>query len=104
MADDGLRIGGMAFAAPVKGDSDTVQLHQLYVHPDFQRMGVGRDLFAELETCFPDAKRMRAEVEPKNAVAIAFYEAHGFTPVGRTNNCGAEESVIPALIYEKALG
>lgn len=104
VADDGRRLGGMAFAAPVKGDAETVQLHQLYVRPDCQRMGVGRDLFAEIETCFPDAKRMRLEVEPQNASAIAFYEAHGFVETGRTQNCGAEDSAIPALIYEKTLG
>ena len=43
------------------------------------------------------------EVDPQNAPAIAFYQAHGFVEVGRTENCGNGQSGIPALIFEKPL-
>lgn len=101
VADDGKRIGGMAYAA--RSDKDVVLLHQLYVHPSLQGQGIGRDLFAEIETCFDGAKRIRLEVEPENETACAFYRAHGFVEVGRTENCGADGSGIPALVMEKAL-
>ncbi|WP_179040097.1 GNAT family N-acetyltransferase [Rhizobium leguminosarum] len=103
VADDGRNIGGMGYAAMSQELTKTVMLHLLYVRPALQRQGVGRDIFAELETCFPDAEIMRLEVESQNAAAIAFYRTHGFTEVGRNENSGAGQSGIPALIFEKAL-
>ncbi|MBB3645746.1 ribosomal protein S18 acetylase RimI-like enzyme [Rhizobium sp. BK619] len=103
VADDGRKIGGMGYAAMSQELTKTVMLHLLYVAPVLQRQGIGRDLFAELETCFPDAEIMRLEVEPQNAAAIAFYQAHGFTEVGRNENGAAGQSGIPSLILEKPL-
>ncbi|MBB2753157.1 UNVERIFIED_ORG: ribosomal protein S18 acetylase RimI-like enzyme [Rhizobium aethiopicum] len=103
VADDGRTIGGMGYAAMSHELTKTVMLHLLYIAPALQRQGIGRDLFAELETCFPDAEIMRLEVEPQNAAAIAFYHAHGFTEVGRNENGGAGQSGIPSLIFEKPL-
>ena len=103
VADDGSRIGGMAYAAMDKDEGDVVNLHQLYVDPELTGQGIGRDLFAEVETCFPAAKRMRLEVEPKNERAIRFYSGLGFYEVGFTKNCGSQQSGIPATILEKTL-
>jgi ribosomal protein S18 acetylase RimI-like enzyme len=103
VADDGGRIGGMAYAAMDKDEGDVVNLHQLYVEPELIGQGIGRDLFAEVETCFPAAKRMRLEVEPKNERAVRFYAGLGFQEVGWTKNCGADQSGIPAVIMEKEL-
>lgn len=103
VADDGRNIGGMGYAAMSDKLKKTVLLHQLYVLPKLQRQGIGRDIFAELETCFPDAERMRVEVEPQNLHALAFYHAHGFSEVDRTSDCGDDQSGLPALILEKPL-
>lgn len=103
VADDGRRIGGMAYAAMDKNEPDVVVLHQLYVDPELIGQGIGRDLFAEVETCFPAAKRMRLEVETKNERAVRFYAGLGFHEVGWTKNCGTDQSGIPAAIMEKAL-
>ncbi|MCA1439162.1 GNAT family N-acetyltransferase [Ensifer sp. IC4062] len=103
VADNGSELAGMAYAAMSETLAKTVVLHQLYVLPKYQRQGIGRDMFAELETCFPDAERMRLEVEPQNLHALAFYRAHGFAEVGTTANCGDEQSGVPALILEKRL-
>jgi ribosomal protein S18 acetylase RimI-like enzyme len=103
VADDGRSIGGMAYAAMDKDEADVVNLHQLYVEPDLLGQGIGRDLFAEVETCFPAAKRMRLEVEPQNERAMRFYAGLGFHEVGWTKNCGADQSGIPAMIMEKTL-
>ena len=73
------------------------------MEPELIGQGIGRDLFAEVETCFPAAKRMRLEVEPKNEQAVRFYAALGFHEVGWTKNCGADQSGIPAVIMEKEL-
>ena len=104
VADDGRQLGGMAYASMSTKMTKTAFLHQLYVRPSCQRMGIGRDLFAELETCFPDAEIMRLEVEPRNAAAVAFYEAHGFIEVDRTTSCGGPDSGLPAIVMEKRLG
>jgi len=102
VADDGKQIGGVAFASHAPG-THVVSLHQLYVRPECQGMGIGRDLFAEIETCFPGAQSLTLEVDPGNEPAIAFYQAHGMTETGRTDNCGKGESGIPALIMTKPL-
>ena len=93
----------MAYAAMDRDEADVVVLHQLYVEPELVGHGIGRDLFAEIETCFPDAEILRLEVEPQNAGAIAFYEAHDFVEVDRTKNCGGPDSGIEAVIMEKPL-
>jgi ribosomal protein S18 acetylase RimI-like enzyme len=103
VADDGRSIGGIGYASMSDTLTKTAVLHQLYVLPKLQGQGIGRDIFAELETCFPDAERMRVEVEPQNLHALAFYRAHGFSEVGQVSNCGDEQSGIPALILEKPL-
>jgi ribosomal protein S18 acetylase RimI-like enzyme len=104
VADNGSALAGMGYAAMDKERPKTAILHQLYVLPAHQGQGIGRDMFAELETCFPDAAVMRLEVESDNLKAIGFFEAHGFVKVGETANCGEGRSGIPASIYEKPLG
>jgi ribosomal protein S18 acetylase RimI-like enzyme len=99
VADDGQRIAGMAFASVVD-DGKTVMLSQLYVAPDRQGRGVGGMLFDEITSCFPDADKVRLEVEEKNDKAIAFYRGLGFSEAGRTANCGKDQSGIPALLME----
>lgn len=102
LADDGKRIGGMAFAAATT-DTKIVLLNQLYVHPTCQRQGVGQALLEEVEASFPEAQTLRVEVEEANEPAIAFYRSKGFLPTG--NAAGFARSSGPTtLIFEKAIG
>jgi len=103
VADNGREIGGVGYAVMSENMTKTVQLQLLYVRPDLQRQGIGRDLFAELETCFPDAEIMRLEVSVGNVPAISFYEAHGFHEAGRLEKAGSGLSGLPALVLEKPL-
>jgi len=102
VADDGKLIGGIAYASYAPG-TKVVSLHQLYVRPECQGLGIGRDLFAEIETCFPDAKSLSVEVDPGNEPAIGFYKAHELVETGHTDNCGKGQSGIPAKILTKQL-
>ena len=103
VADDGKEIGGMAYAvADVDGKS--VTLSQLYVLPRFQGRGIGGMLLDEVLDSFPDATVLRLEVDEQNAAAIGFYRAQGFAECGRTANCGADQSGIPALLFERRRG
>ncbi|AXS41803.1 N-acetyltransferase [Breoghania sp. L-A4] len=102
VADDGTRIGGVAFAAWSDQQTKRVTLHQLYVHPDCQGQRIGAALLGEIIDAFPDANALRLEVEPANEKAIGFYRAHGFEKVGETKDCGGRTG-IPAAIYERPL-
>nr|WP_325260996.1 GNAT family N-acetyltransferase [uncultured Rhizobium sp.] len=103
VADDGSKIGGIAYAAVYPKMAKTVMLHQLYVAPACQNDGIGRDLFAEIETCFPDAEIMRVEVSLPNVRAASFYQRLGFAEVDRMEEWGAPNSGLPAIIMEKQL-
>lgn len=103
VADDGKAIGGMAYASADESGR-TVMLHQLYVLPAMQGRGVGGMLLGEVFDSFPEAERIRLEVEEANLKAVAFYEAAGFIRAGRTSNCGRDQSGIPALVFERTLG
>ncbi len=103
VADDGRKLGGIAYAAMYPKMAKTVMLHQLYVRPACQNEGIGRDLFAEMETCFPDAEIMRVEVALPNVRAMSFYERLGFSEVDRMEEWGAPNSGLPAIIMEKRL-
>ena len=103
VADDGNEIGGMAFATS-GADGKAVSLHQLYVRPGCQGRGIGGMLLDEIIESFPDATLFRLEVEEANTRATGFYVSQGFVQSGRTANCGAEQSGIPALIFERKRG
>jgi ribosomal protein S18 acetylase RimI-like enzyme len=64
LADDGRAIAGMAFASVVDGGK-TVMLHQLYVRPAMQGRGIGGLLLDEVESAFPEAEKVRLEVEER---------------------------------------
>lgn len=103
VADNGKELAGMGYVAMSKDRPKTVLLHQLYVLPRHQRQGIGRDMFAELETCFPDANAMLLEVDPRNDAAVAFYLAHGFVKVGEARHTADDVSGVPLHVYEKPL-
>lgn len=103
VADNGKVLGGMGYAGMYPKMAKTAMLYQLYVSPSCQRQGIGRDIFAELETCFPDAEIMRLEVAVENVAAIRFYESLGFVETDRMVECGGPGSGLPAIIMEKRL-
>ena len=89
VADDGKRIGGVAFAEGIGGGEEVV-LKQLYVLPALQDRGIGGMLLDEIIESFPEAR------------AIAFYEANGFV---RSGDAGehAGASGEPTLVYIRPL-
>jgi len=87
----------------VADEGKTVMLHQLYVRPSMQGRGIGGMLLDEIADSFPEAERIRLEVEEANLRAITFYRAAGFVQAGRTANCGRDQSGIPALVFERVL-
>lgn len=103
VADSGTDIGGIGYAAMYPKMQKTVMLHQLYVKPSCQGQGIGRDIFSEIETCFPYAEVMRVEVALQNVRATSFYERLGFVEVDRIEEFGGPASGLPAVVLEKSL-
>ncbi|UDL90961.1 GNAT family N-acetyltransferase [Mesorhizobium sp. PAMC28654] len=101
VADDGKRIGGVAFAESVDGGK-LVALKQLYVLPSLQGRGIGGMLLDEIIESFPEAGAIRLEVEEQNTRAIAFYEANGFA---RSADVGEHAGAWgkPTLVYLRPL-
>jgi ribosomal protein S18 acetylase RimI-like enzyme len=98
LADNGREISGVAFA-DASEDGKTVTLRQLYVLPALQGRGIGNQLLNEIIECFPEARRMRLEVEEKNGRAIAFYRSHGFSETGRS----VDATGSTVLVHERVM-
>lgn len=102
VADDGKMIGGMAFAT-AQDEGKTLVLHQLYVAPSCQGQGIGGLLLDEVEGCFPEAGTVRLFVEERNAKAVAFYLAQGFSQVGKIDQEVVGGPAEPALVFERPI-
>lgn len=98
VADDGKAISAMAFAE-ASNDGKTVLLRQLYVRPAHQGRGIGSMLLDEIEGCFPEASRIRLDVETRNEKSVAFYLAQGFARVGT----GKDEDGAETATYERPI-
>lgn len=103
VADDGVSIAGMAFAAATDGDSRVVWLRQLYVLPQRQGEGIGTMLLDEVERCFPEARTLRLEVEKENVSALGFYRARGLTDTDTQSGQALVQDGVAILVLEKPL-
>ena len=83
-------------------DDDTLMLHRLYVHPNFQRQGTGSRLLDAALTEFPTAKTMRLEVEEENKKGYTFYLKQGFRDIDKKTET-VEGEVLKIIVMEKSL-
>lgn len=96
----GERIVGMATAGY---EDEVTTMYRLYVLPDQQRKGIGKQLLRSIIARFPDAKKMYLHVEALNKKGVAFYLKEGFTQVGTEQDVlGAQ--TLEAVVMEKAIG
>lgn len=77
--DDGRVVG---FGTVVPGQDDGPELEDLFVHPDWMRRGIARDLVRQLAVVARDEGHQRLWVTG-NPHARAFYRAAGFLDVGQ---------------------
>ena len=54
------------------------QIDRLYIHPDFQRQGIVKQLLDRALNTLEVIKTIILDVEAMNKKAIEFYESHGF--------------------------
>jgi ribosomal protein S18 acetylase RimI-like enzyme len=97
VAESGGEIIGVAFGSC--GTFGRIFLYSLYMHPSWQRRGVGRVLLDHIWEAFPEGASMKLEVLEKNKDGIRFYEALGFEPLRRVRD--ARQSGEPALLMRK---
>lgn len=85
-----------------KLDEETIMMYRLYVHPDYQRHGIGTKLMEEAIKSFPGAKKLRIEVEEQNQKGISFYRKQGFKELGKKIEKVGNDT-LPTVEMEKNL-
>lgn len=100
IAKDGKNVVGLTTVRRL--DEDTLMMDRLYVHPDYQRQGIGTKLMEETIQSFPGANRLRLEVEEQNQKGIDFYRKQSFLEISRrTEKVG--DDTMPVIEMEKTL-
>lgn len=80
---DGSRLAGLA---RVVGDGLTIAyLQDILVDPEYQRTGIGRELFRRAFSPFANV-RQKLLLTDDEARQLAFYEAMGFTEIRELKN------------------
>jgi len=93
---DNAKLVGMVSGGKI--DENTLKIYQLYVHPSYQRRGIGFKLMgATIEHFGP--KKVVLDVEEGNEKGLAFYRKFGFT-YPRTTIISADGQEIPCLAAE----
>jgi ribosomal protein S18 acetylase RimI-like enzyme len=82
IARDGGVVAGVITA---QKQGDAIVVARLYVRPEHQRRGIGRELLESSYRVFSDAQRVRLTVEADNRKGVAFYTKQGFREVARSS-------------------
>ena len=85
-----------------KLDNDTVVISRLYVHPQYQRKGIGKMLLNTSLSAIPETKRVRLEVEEQNQKGLSFYLKQGFKDIGRKEE-NVEGETLKVIEMEKRI-
>src|SRR5262249_7929496 len=78
----GLLIGVATVKLAAEGAA--LSILRLYVHPSYQRRGIGSHLLRHAQDRFPTVQRVELEVAEANLTGRAFWTKHGFRESGRT--------------------
>jgi ribosomal protein S18 acetylase RimI-like enzyme len=82
IARDGGIVAGLITA---RKQDDAIVVDRLYVRPQCQRRGIGRQLLASSYRAFRGAQRVRLSVEAENRKGVAFYAKQGFRETARNS-------------------
>ena len=94
---DGVSVGH----AMGQRDGAEIILYSLYVHPEWQRKGIGSALLDAVIADHPDAKAIRLEVLKDNTAASAWYQTKGFESYGETENATGTAGVGSSYMDKK---
>ena len=63
-------------------EEDTCMIDIIVLHPQKRYMGYGSAIFSDLITANPEIKRIKLDVQKRNAPALSFYRKLGFVVEG----------------------
>lgn len=85
-----------------KIDPSSIFLHRLYIHPKYQRQGIGKQLLDASLEILHTIKKIVLEVDAFNLRAISFYQKHEFREVERKKE-KIEDMELDVIVMEKQL-
>jgi ribosomal protein S18 acetylase RimI-like enzyme len=93
--DDGRVIG---LVTVVSVGQNELYLARLYVHPQYQRRGIGTDLLNAALAAYPDAIAIRLEVEQHNTKGLSYWRKQKFVDVGtRIEQIGTDSMAVISM-------
>jgi ribosomal protein S18 acetylase RimI-like enzyme len=96
--DETHKIAGIITVTKI--DAQTLFMSRLYVHPDYQRQGIGSQLIQVAIKAFPGVQKLQLDVFEGNQKGLAFYLKQGFRRL-RMENEEVNGEIIPSIIMEK---
>lgn len=99
VADHSGEIAGVVFTR--QGGFGRLFVSMLYVHPNWQRMGIGSVLMERLRELSPPSRSIRLEVLTQNTGAISFYRSLGFQVISQVQN--AQGTGATAVLMENTI-
>jgi ribosomal protein S18 acetylase RimI-like enzyme len=99
IARDGGVVAGVVTA---RKQDDAIVVDRLYVRPQYQRRGIGRQLLESSYRAFRGAQRVRLSVEAENRKGVAFYSKQGFRETSR-NSEEVAGTCLENLVMERPL-
>ncbi|BCL82284.1 N-acetyltransferase [Ktedonobacteria bacterium brp13] len=86
-----------------KVDAHTLFMARLYVHPQYQRQGIGGQLMSTAIHAFPGMQKLQLEVEEQNQKGLTFYVKQGFQRL-RVQQEEIEGELLHSILMEKEIG
>ncbi len=78
--------------------SEELYLPRLYVHPEYQRRGIGSALLDAAIAAYPDATTIRLDVEQQNAKGLSYWRKQQFVEIGAViEQIGTESMTVLAM-------
>lgn len=72
----------IGFALFVEKNASEVIIERIYIHPHYQRQGIGQQLLVKSLEYFDQVKTIELKVEEENKKGINFYLKNGFLLIG----------------------
>ena|SRR5689334_19667521 len=98
------RVGGVVGGVvTARKQDDAIVVDRLYVRPQYQRRGIGRQLSESSYRAFRGVERVRLSVEAENRKGVAFYAKQGFRETAR-NSEDVAGVCLQKIMMERPLG
>ena len=94
---DRIIIGG---AHAYKNGDCHYYINRVFIHPDFENLGIGKKAMEFIENELPDAKVLSLETPHKSLKNHYFYEKLGYTRTGKVEEINEN---LKLIYYEKAI-